>query len=89
MSLTLADLRQQLAAFDDLPGDTPVVMSKDGEGNGYSPLAELSPGMYLAENTWSGEHYPTEEQLRDDPNADEDEGAPEDAVPAVFLWPVN
>lgn len=89
MSLTLADLRAQLAVFDDLPGDTPVVMSKDGEGNGYSPLAELELGMYLADSTWSGEHYPAAEQLRDDPNADEEDGAPEDAVHAVFLWPVN
>lgn len=89
MSLTLADLRQQLATFDHLSDETPVVLAKDGEGNGYSPLAELSPGMYLAETTWSGEHYPTAEQLRDDPNAEEEDGAPEEAVPAVFLWPVN
>lgn len=89
MALTLADLRSQLAAFDHLPDETPVVMSKDGEGNGYSPLAELSPGMYLAETTWSGEHYPTEEQIAAEANADEHEHAPDDAVHAVFLWPVN
>ena len=32
-----------------------VIMSKDGEGNGYSPLSNLSDEMYQADSTWSGE----------------------------------
>lgn len=31
-----------------------VVMSRDAEGNGYSPLYQVSTGAYAAESTWSG-----------------------------------
>lgn len=86
--MTLAELRAQLDALN-LPDDTLVILAKDGEGNGFSPAVEAIPAMYLAETTWSGEHYPTEEQrlAQDDP--DEYSAAPDDAVPAVFLWPTN
>jgi hypothetical protein len=86
--MTLAELRQQLAALN-LPDDTLVVLAKDGEGNGFSPAVEAIPGMYLAETTWSGEHYLTEEQRLAEDDPDEYSAAPDDAVPAVFLWPTN
>lgn len=86
--MTLAELRQQLAALN-LPDDTLVVLAKDGEGNGFSPAVEAIPAMYLAENTFSGEHYPTEEQRQAEEDPDEYSQAPDDAVPAVFLWPTN
>ena len=35
-----------------------VVMSKDGEGNCFSPFANQSTGAYEANNTWSGEVHP-------------------------------
>lgn len=62
-----------------LPGDLLVVMSKDSEGNGFSPLAEVAPdARYSAETEWSGEcHHP--DDYPDYP----------DAVPAVCLWPTN
>ncbi|MEZ0089997.1 hypothetical protein [Streptacidiphilus sp. EB129] len=87
--MTLDDLRAELTKLDHLPGDTIVVMSKDGEGNGFSPLAQVEDAMYRAETTWSGEHYLTEEQVAADPEYGEDDLAPDDAVPAVFLWPTN
>jgi hypothetical protein len=87
--VTLDELRTAIAKLDHLPGDTPVVMSKDAEGNGFSPLVEVDPGMYLAETTYSGEHYMTEEQRQAEPNPDEYSEAPDGAVPAVFLWPTN
>lgn len=89
MSLTLGELRNRLAALDDLPDDTLVVLAKDGEGNGYSPLEALEEGRYLPENTWSGEHYMTEEQRLAQSDPDDYDPAPEEAVQAVFLWPVN
>lgn len=86
MTMTVADLRAQLAQF---PDDVIVVLAKDGEGNGFSPLCEAIPAMYLAESTWSGEHYPTEEQRLAEDDPDDYDPAPDDAVPAVFLWPTN
>lgn len=86
MSLTVRDLRESLA---ELPDDMLVVMSKDAEGNGYSPLAEVAQSMYLADSTWSGETYPTPEDIADDDQYGEDDEAPDDAVRVVALWPVN
>lgn len=72
---TVAELRSALA---ELPGDTLVVMSRDAEGNGFSPLAEVEVGgHYIAESTWAG----------DVPHPDDyEEGT---GVPCLTLWPVN
>lgn len=32
-----------------------VIMQKDAEGNGYSPLSNVDLGRYLADTTWFGE----------------------------------
>lgn len=64
------------------PRDRPVILSKDADGNGYSPLDDADEGMYEATSTWSGEvYYPDTDEDADEP--------PEDAVPAVILGPVN
>lgn len=86
--MTLAELRAQLDALN-LPGDTLVILAKDAEGNGHSPLVEAEHAMYLAETTWSGERYITEQQRLAEENPDDWSEAPDDAVPAVFLWPTN
>lgn len=65
------------------PRDRPVILAKDAEENGFSPLAAAREGVYAADSTWSGEvYYPD----NDDPDAYE---PPEDAVPAIILGPVN
>ena len=86
--MTLAELRAQLDALN-LPDDTPVILAKDGEGNGHSPLSEAEHAMYLADTTWSGERYITEQQRLAEEDPDEWSEAPDDAVHAVFLWPTN
>lgn len=87
--MTLDDLRRELDALG-LPGDTPVILEKDAEGNGYSPLAGLAEAMYKAETTWSGEAYATNAEV-DDPASrlTDDDRAPEGAVTAVVFWPTN
>ncbi|MFF1709273.1 hypothetical protein [Streptomyces sp. NPDC058268] len=87
--MTLAELRTQLRTLEHLPESTLVVLAKDAEGNGFSPLCEAEPGMYLADTTYSGEHYLTEEQRQAEDEPDEYSQAPDGAVPAVFLWPTN
>lgn len=65
-----------------------VVMSKDGEGNNFSPFAEIGRSAYKPDSTWSGEVGL--EKLTDELKA---EGYGEedvvDGVPALVLWPVN
>lgn len=86
MPMTVADLQAALAT---LPSNTLVVLAKDGEGNAFSPLTEAEPALYAADSTYSGEHYMTDEQRQATGEPDEYSEAPDDAVPALFLWPTN
>ncbi len=83
-------VRELIAQLQQCDPDMDVIMSEDEEGNGYSPLCEITEGMYSADSTWSGERYATPEEIaaRDD-MTEEDDGAPDGAVRAVFLWPTN
>jgi hypothetical protein len=47
---------QLRAALQQVRPDSTIVLSSDGEGNSYSPLAALDgPYIYIADSTWSGE----------------------------------
>lgn len=70
--MKVSELMRRLSAFNP---DHVVVMSKDSEGNGYSPLAHVDPVHYTAETTWSGEIDHPDEPHPDGPNA-------------VAIWPV-
>lgn len=74
------------------PRDRLIVLAKDAEGNGYSPLSAAEEAIYVADSTWSGEIYVTPEEVAD-PESDyaEEDGSPEgeDAVRVVLLGPVN
>ncbi len=50
--MTVRELIKSLAELDP---NAYVVLQKDCEGNGYSPLDTLRAGKYKPENTWSGE----------------------------------
>ena len=66
-----------------------VVMAKDGEGNGYSPLSDFWEGAYLADTTWSGEvgsEFLTEEDRN---RGYDEEDILEGGEPALILCPVN
>lgn len=80
--VTVAKLREILAK---LPDDAIVVMSKDAEGNNFSPFCEVgndeASDWYRAESSWSG-------YLRDE-EYDPDEDGPDGAVSCVVLWPTN
>lgn len=71
------------------PRDRRVVLAKDAEGNGYSPLADAGEAMYAADSTWSGEVYLTPEELAAKSRPDDWDEAPDDAVRVVVLGPVN
>lgn len=49
--VTVGRLRARLNEFDD---SMLVVLAKDGEGNSFSPLAEVDGSTYAADSTWSG-----------------------------------
>ena len=84
--MTVAEL---IKALQEYPQDSLVIMSSDGEGNCFSPLADTSDGGYHAETTYDGVCGPLEitEEMKKDGYSDEDKL--EDAVPVVCLWPTN
>ena len=64
-----------------------VIMSRDSEGNGYSPLSGLFTGLYIPDSTWSGDVY--YDGYEDDMDSDEVDDLREDGKLAVILDPVN
>ena len=65
-------VNELISQLKELPPDLLVVMAKGG--NNYSPLAQVSEGVYEAETTWSGEYFDIEDG--DEPSA-------------ICLWPTN
>ena len=79
--ITVKELRVLLEQF---PDDSVVILSKDAEGNYFSPLEILGPGMYEAEDEYSGEFFDARIIGNDEysqPN--------EEAIQAICLDPVN
>lgn len=73
--MTVGELLFKLTELEDEQLDYQVVMSKDAEGNSFSPLDEIVVGAYTPDSTWSGEFTDIE--------------MPAGSTNAVCLWPVN
>jgi hypothetical protein len=68
--MTVQDLIVYLTGFS---GNTPVILSKDAEGNGFSPLDVAETSYYVADTSYAGEldEYGRHGEF------------------AIVLWPVN
>lgn len=87
MSVTVGELRDLLNGLDP---NLVIVMSKDGEGNGFSPLAEAYEAWYEADNTWSGNIIDADYlAVEEDATVDEIQERLHGATECVVLWPVN
>ncbi len=76
--MTVAEL---IAELRTMPQESIVVLQKDAEGNGYSPLRGTdASAVYVAENGYSGTAYGAEDIA---------DGYGEGGVPCVVLHPVN
>lgn len=90
--IKISDLIEALGDLLKNHGDCDVILSGDGEGNKFSPLAvDFSVGYYEPDSTWSGEFL--DQAALSDPGY---EFTPDDVaaikannVKAVVLWPVN
>lgn len=84
--MTVKELKAALAECDD---DDFVILAKDSEGNGYSPLYRVSTDdAYAATTTYAGQSTPR----RLTPELLEQGYTKEDimeGVPCITLWPVN
>lgn len=91
--MKVKELIEELSKMD---GEREVILQKDGEGNGYSPLYDLDAGAYVPDTTWSGDVLYEEltDELRRRGYAGEDCIDPGaipgvDYLPAVILCPTN
>ncbi len=83
-------VKELIEALEKLDPEAIVVMSSDGEGTQYSPLADLSKGFYFPENTWSGEVYQYDTltlELEEAGYTEDDVRTGGDA--AIILEPIN
>lgn len=85
-------VRELLEVLQSVDPEREVILQKDAEGNGYSPLRGADDNaVYIADSTWSGETR--RQRLSED---DRRRGFGEDdldqsgtGVPALVLYPVN
>ena len=53
------NIKELKEAIANLPDEMEVVLQKDSEGNGYSPLSDVDPNaLYIPDSTWSGNVFP-------------------------------
>jgi hypothetical protein len=85
------NVKELKEALEELPDDMEIILQKDAEGNGYSPLYGADPDcIYIPETTWYGEvrslHHTAEDHC-----LEEDEWAQmqKDYPRALVLHPVN
>lgn len=77
--MKVKELAELLTGLDP---EAEVVMSRDAEGNGHSPLADYSDQYhYVPESTWHGWLWGHEDEEGDE--------KPEGAIKCVVLWPTN
>ena len=81
-SIYMTTVKELIEILSSLPGDSVVVLQKDSEGNGYSPLAGAEAAKYIPENTYSGE-VPCQEDV------DDGEYEGQDMMDCVVIHPIN
>jgi len=86
--MTVKELIAELSAMNP---DAVVVLQKDSEGNGYSPLSGADDALvYIAESTWAGEvrYVELTEELESQGYSEEDCAEEGEGVPCVILFPI-
>jgi hypothetical protein len=87
--MKVKELKKLLEIVDD---ERIIILQKDAEGNGYSPLIEIDAEVnYRADSTWSGDigFEKLTADLRKQGYSDGDIVSGDGAEPAVVFVPVN
>jgi hypothetical protein len=84
--MKIKELKELLNSFDD---NDIVIMAKDGEGNGFSPLSGMGEASYEAESDWSGIVGIRELTPNYIKAGYGEEDLVENGVNAVVLYPIN
>lgn len=85
--MTWGELKHELA---DLPDETEIILQKDSDGNGYSPLAGAdSNAVYIPESTWGGEVYDLSWSADDADMEDDEWEEIKQRDRVLVLYPIN
>lgn len=86
--MLVSELKKLLEQCSD---DDIVVLSRDSEGNSFSPLAGCSQEVYVPESSWYGEIYIREltPELKQRGFCEDDLYTGENGRNALVLWPTN
>ncbi len=82
-------VKELIKLLESVDPDRLVILQKDGEGNGFSPLCDVYTGAYTLETSYSGEVYLEEltDELREQGFGEEDVCI--DGEKAVVMCPTN
>ena len=83
--MKIKDLIKELKELDP---ERIIVMSKDSEGNNFSPLSEIEEGSYEEESSYNGE-FGLEKLTPKLKKAGYDEENIIEGKKAICFWPIN
>lgn len=84
--ITLTTASELVDWLQAQPQGRRIVLSKEAEGQDYSPLAVVWHGMYKAQTPYSGDVYPTDGEIDAEGSLfTEEDRAPSDAEPVIAL----
>ena len=84
--MTVKELKELLSKLND---SDVVILQKDSEGSGFSPLDGIWEGKYVAKTTWYGEAYLRELTPELIKQGYSEEDVSKEGANAVILVPVN
>lgn len=85
--MKVKDLKEKIKY---LPDDMDIIVQKDAEGNGYSPLAGADANcVYVPDTTWQGEVYATDWNADDALLTEEEWKEVLEKPRALVLFPVS
>ena len=67
-------VKELINKLKELDGELEVILSRDSEGNSYSPIWNCMEGFYFPSTSYSGEIY-MDEDYKDNPELEEGERA--------------
>lgn len=75
-------VKELIELLSEMNPEHEVILSKDGEGNAFSPCGAHDVGQYVPDSTWSGE-------WRSSGLPPDDGGCTQRQINAILLWPTN
>lgn len=83
-------VRELIEVLKNADQDAEVILQKDAEGNGYSPVAGVDcDAVYIPDSTWSGNVYSLWWSAEDAMMGDEEWEGIKSKPTSVILYPIN